>query len=263
MTYRHLLVERDGSVERLVLNRPEVRNAFNEELIAELTHWARRRHEGLDDVRVVVLAGAGPVFCAGGDLAYMRRAAAFSREDNLADAARLAAMFELLDQLPLPLVGRVHGAALGGGAGLAAVCDTVIADEAATFGFTEVRLGLVPASIGPYALAKVGRSVARDLFLSGSRFDARRAFEIGLAHEVAAAGTLDAAVQRHVEALLASAPGAISAAKRLIRQVWGLAPADAAPFTAEALATRRASEEGQEGLSAFLEKRRPRWCADE
>jgi methylglutaconyl-CoA hydratase len=263
MTYHHLLVQREGPVERLVLNRPEVRNAFDEELIAELTDWALRRRAGTDGVRAVVLSGAGPVFCAGGDLAYMRRAAAFSPSENRADAARMAAMFESLDGLPVPVVGRVHGAALGGGAGLVAVCDAVVADERAAFGFTEVKLGIVPAAIAPYALAKIGRSAARELFLSGARFDAARARDIGLVHEVAAGADLDAAVDRRVREYLSAAPGAIGDAKALIREAWGMPTVDAIPLTAEVLAGRRASDEGREGIQAFLEKRRPRWAAGE
>jgi len=263
MASHHLLVQREGPVERLVLNRPDVRNAFDEALIAELTDWAGRRRAAADGVRVVVLSGAGPVFCAGGDLAYMRRAASFSHEENIRDAARLAAMFEAIDTLSVPLVARIHGAALGGGAGLAAVSDVVIAEETAVFGFTEVRLGLVPAAIAPYALATIGRSAARALFLSGRRFGAAMARDIRLVHEVVPAGALDEAVSRWVTEFLAAAPGAVAAAKALIRQVSHMGPDEAAPVTAEALAVRRASPEGQEGLLAFLEKRRPRWAAGE
>ena len=183
MPYRHLTVVRDGIVERLTLNRPDVRNALNDEVVAELTHWAARAREHRD-LRVAVLAGAGPVFSAGADLAWMARTVTYTHEQNLQDAGALARMFLALDTLPVPLIGRVHGAALGGGAGLAAVCDVVVAEERTHFGFTEVKLGIVPAVISPFVLAKIGRSAARELFLTGMRFDAARAREIGLVHRV-------------------------------------------------------------------------------
>src|SRR5512133_3139724 len=182
--YQTLNVRTDGDVEYVTLNRPEVRNAFNPMLIAELARWARsvgdRRH-----LRAAVLAGAGKVFSAGADLAWMAESASYTREQNLEDARRMADMFEALNTLPVPLVGRVHGAALGGGSGLVAVCDIVVADEQTLFGFTEVKLGIVPAVISPYALAKIGRAAARELFLTGARFTADRAREIGLIHAVA------------------------------------------------------------------------------
>ena len=171
----------------------------------------------------------------------------------------MSRMFAALDELPVPLVGRVHGAALGGGAGLAAVCDIVVAEEQALFGFTEVKLGILPAVISPFALAKIGRSAARELFLTGARFTAARAREIGLVHEVVPASELDAAVGRYVQELLAAGPEAIAAAKALIPQVWGLPLEAAIPLTAAAIAARRVSSEGQEGLRAFLEKRAPSW----
>jgi methylglutaconyl-CoA hydratase len=171
----------------------------------------------------------------------------------------MSQMFAALDVLPVPLVGRIHGAALGGGAGLAAVCDIVVAEDQTLFGFTEVKLGILPAVISPFALAKIGRSAARELFLTGARFPAARAREIGLVHQVVPASELDAAVGQYVQELLAAGPEAIAAAKALIPQVWGL-PLDAAmPVTAAAIAARRVSTEGQEGLKAFLEKRAARW----
>lgn len=258
-SFQHLIVEREGPVLRLVLNRPDVRNAFNAQMIAELRAWADALTDDTDGVRVVVLSGAGKAFCAGGDLAWMASTVEYSREENLRDGQRMAAMFAALDRLPVPLVGRIHGAALGGGSGLAAVCDVVVASEEAVFGFTEVKLGLVPAVISPYALAKIGRSAARELFLTGARFPASRALAIGLAHHVVPPLDLDAAVSRITADLLAAAPEAVAGAKQMLRQLWPLAPEDAAALTAEAIATRRVSVEGQEGIRAFLEKRRPRW----
>jgi methylglutaconyl-CoA hydratase len=173
----------------------------------------------------------------------------------------MSRMFAALDTLPFPLVGRIHGAALGGGAGLAAVCDVVVADDQAVFGFTEVKLGIVPAVISPFVLAKIGRSAARDLFLTGARFSAARARDIGLVHAVVPAADLDGAVAAYVSELLSAGPEAAATAKALIAQVWALSIQDAMPLTADAIATRRVSAEGQEGLRAFLEKRRPSWSA--
>jgi methylglutaconyl-CoA hydratase len=258
MSFRFLATRRDGSVEYLTLNRPDVRNAFNEEVIAELTAWAEnvRTDRG---VRVVVVAGAGKTFSAGADIHWMAKTVNYTKEENLRDASAASAMFAAIDSLPVPVVARIHGAALGGGAGLAAVCDIVVAEETAVFGFTEVKLGILPAVISPFSLAKIGRSAARELFLTGARFSAARAREIGLVHAVVAAGELDATVDAYVRELLTAAPEAISAAKSLIREVWGRSIDDARPITAQAIATRRVSSEGQEGLKAFLEKRRPAW----
>src|SRR3954468_18858047 len=258
MTYRFITTRRDGPIERLTLNRPDVRNAFSEETIAELTGWAGRIAAD-PDVRVVVIDGAGKVFCAGADLTWMAKTAGYSREENERDASAMAAMFATIDALPMPVIGRIHGAALGGGAGLAAVCDIVVAEEGATFGFTEVKLGILPAVISPFALAKIGRSAARELFLTGARFSASRAKEIGLVHAVVPAADLDAAVSRYVQEFLSGAPEAIAAAKQLIPDVWVRSPADATAITAEAIATRRVSPEGQEGLRAFLGKRPASW----
>jgi methylglutaconyl-CoA hydratase len=261
MSYTHLLNRRDGPVEYLTLNRPGVRNAFNEEVIAELTAWAAATREAAAqrDVRVVVLSGAGKTFCAGADVTWMSKTVEFTEEDNLRDAMAMSQMFGALDALPVPLVGRVQGAALGGGAGLAAVCDIVVAEESALFGFTEVKLGILPAVISPFALAKIGRSAARELFLTGARFTAARAREIGLVHAVVPAAELDSAVERYVRELLTAGPEAIAGAKALIPQVWGRSALEAMPLTAAAIAGRRVSKEGQEGLRAFLEKRAANW----
>jgi methylglutaconyl-CoA hydratase len=262
--YTHLITRRNGAVEHLILNRPDVRNAFNEQVIAELTAWAAATREAAaqGDVRVVVLSGAGKTFCAGADVTWMSRTVEFTEEENLRDAMAMSQMFGALDALPVPLVGRVQGAALGGGAGLAAVCDIVVAEEHALFGFTEVKLGILPAVISPFALAKIGRSAARELFLTGARFPAARAREIGLVHAVVPAAELDSAVEGYVRELLTAGPEAIAAAKALIPQVWGRAPLDAMPITAAAIAARRVSREGQEGLRAFLEKRSATWITD-
>jgi methylglutaconyl-CoA hydratase len=261
MTFTHLLVRRDGPVEHVTLNRQEVRNAFNEEMIGELSDWAASRHAD-PGIRAAVLRGAGPVFSAGGDLSWMAKTVDYTREQNLRDAGALSRMYSRLDSLPFPLVGGVHGAALGGGSGLAAVCDIVIAARDAVFGFTEVRLGIVPAVISPFVVAKIGRSAARELFLTGTRFSADRAREIGLVHAVVEPEALEGEVQRIVDGILACGPEAVAATKALIGRVSAGPSAQAADLAAETLADARVSPEGQEGLRAFLEKRRASWRAD-
>jgi len=258
MSDKFITVARQGPIERVTLNRPDVRNAFNEQMIAELRAWAEGVPRG-GDVRVVVLDGAGKVFCAGADLTWMSAMVTYTQQENERDAAAMAAMFSAIDTLPVPVIGRVHGAALGGGAGLAASCDIVVADEQAVFGFTEAKLGIIPAVISPFALAKIGRSAARELFLTGMRFSAPRAREIGLVHAVVPAGDLDTTVQRYVGEVLAAGPEAIAAAKALIPQVWDRPAAEVTTITSRAIAERRVSAEGQEGMRAFLEKRQATW----
>jgi len=245
-----LRIERDGAVLRMTLAKPERRNAFDAALIAEL-------HDAFSDVgdaRVVVLAGDGPSFCAGADVEWQRASIDLSFDENVADALRLHRMLATVDSCPAPLVARVQGYALGGGSGLVACADVVVASLDATFGFTEVRLGIIPAVISPFVFAKIGAGAARRLFLTGERFNAETALRIGLIHELA--DDLDAAVERVVGELLKSGPEATRAAKRLARE---------RPYDGEELARiaagLRAGDEGQEGLRAFLEKRAPNWTA--
>lgn len=256
-----LRVERSGAVARVTLARPEVRNAFNAELIAALTEaFAELGAEPADALRIVVLGGDGPVFCAGADVAWLRAAVDMDVDANEADAGRLATMLETIDTCPAPVVARVQGAALGGGMGLCAVADIVVAIADATFGFTETRLGILPAVIGPYALAKIGESQARALFLPGSRFGAERARQIGLVHEVVAdEAALDARLGEIVDELLAASPTAVREAKGLIRRLRGQPSAQARALTVASIARQRTSPEGMEGLSAFLDKRDPSW----
>ncbi len=258
MSYQYLTVERRGAVEYVTLNRPDVRNAFNEHVIAELTAWARTAHQDRA-VRVVVLAGAGKVFSAGADAAWMAKMAGYTREDNLRDARAGAEMFLSINTVPAIVIGRIQGAALGGGSGLAAVCDIVVADADAIFGFTETKLGILPAMISPYVLQKIGASAARELFLTGMRFDAAKAKSIGLVHAIVAAADLDGAVEGLVRESLSASPTAVARAKALIPNVLGRTPVDVIEITADAIATQRVSPEGQEGLKAFLEKRQPSW----
>lgn len=261
MSYAFITVRRDGPVEHVTLNRPDVRNAFNEQVIEELTAWAAaaRQSPGL---RVVVLAGAGKVFSAGADAAWMSKMAGYSHDDNLRDARTAAAMFRAINSLPVAVIGRIHGAALGGGSGLAAVCDIVVAADNTIFGFTETKLGILPSMISPFVLPKIGVSAARELFLTGMRFDAERARQIGLVHAVVPAAGLDEAVQRYVDEMLTAAPTGVAAAKALIPMVWGEQPEAVAELTAQAIAVQRVSPEGQDGLRAFLDKRKPGWVTE-
>ena len=258
-----LLLDQSGPVVTVTLNRPDVRNAFNELVIAELTAWAdgvaQAVSSGMPAPRVAILAGAGKTFCAGADLTWMSRMIGYSFDENVNDAQAMAAMFNALDHLPIPLIGRVHGAALGGGAGLAAICDIVVAAEAATFGFTETKLGILPAVISPYVIAKIGVSAARELFLTAARFDALKAKQIGLVHAVVPEAELDATVDGYVRELLTSAPRAIAGAKQLIATVAYQPAADVTEITAETISRHRIADEGQEGMRAFLEKRKPSW----
>jgi methylglutaconyl-CoA hydratase len=261
MAYEFLITKRDGAVEYVTLNRPDVRNALNEDLIAELAAWAAAVTEQahLGKVRAAVLAGAGATFCAGADIAWMAKTVNFTKDENLRDATATARMFGALNTLPIPLIGRVQGGAIGGGAGLAAVCDIVVAEDRAVFGFTEVKLGILPAVISPFVLAKIGRSAARELFLTGMRISAAHARHIGLVHAVVPEQEVDTTVARYVGEILSAGPEAIAAAKTLVAEVWGESADDARATTTTALATRRVSAEGQEGLKAFLQKRKPSW----
>ena len=253
-----VLIERNGPLATVILNRPEVHNAFNAQLIAEL-HTACTALRSETGLRAVVLRGAGASFCAGADLHWMRESLDYTHAENLADAARLDAMFEALNELPVAVIGRVHGAALGGGVGLAACCDVVVAAEEASFGFTEARLGLLPAVIARYVMPKIGPGHARALFVTARRFSAQQALALGLAHEVTPAAELDAAVERVIEAVLACGPRAVASSKALVSAVATLPPAEAREYVIGAIAAARTGAEGQEGLRAFLEKRRPAW----
>lgn len=253
-----LLERREGPVAHVVLARAEVRNAFNADLIAEL-HRCFERLGNDPAVRAVVLAGEGKAFCGGADINWMRASLDLSRDENLEDARALSRMLRTVDRLPLPVIARVQGAALGGGAGLVAVCDIAIAAESAFFGFTETKLGILPAVISPFVLAKIGRSHARALALTGERFDARRALAIGLVHEIAPEAELDARIARVICELLSAGPSAVAATKRLFAEVAERHYDDTLDLTAGAIATQRTSAEGQDGLRAFLEKRKPAW----
>jgi methylglutaconyl-CoA hydratase len=248
-----ILLNRAANIEYVTLNRPEVRNAFNEDVIAELTSWAERASTDRE-LRGVVINGAGPSFCAGADLNWMAKMAGYSREENHRDARMAAAMFAAIDKLPVPVIAQVHGAALGGGAGLAAVADIVVASDDAVFGFTEVKLGLIPAVIAPYVVAKIGLSAARELFITGWRFDAGHAKDIGLVHAVVQPENLTQTVNKYLSELARNGPEAMAAAKALLRQIVDRPVAETVSITAEAIAERRVSDEAQRLMKAFLKK---------
>src|SRR5574337_231587 len=254
-----LNVKCDGAVATVTLNRPEVRNAFDDAVIAGLAE-AFTEIAARDEVRAVALAAEGPAFCAGADLNWMRRMAGYSRDENLADAGRLAAMLKLIYECPKPTVARVQGDVYAGGIGLVAACDIAISLDAAHYCLSEVRIGLIPATISPYVIRAMGPRAAHRYFLTAERFDAAEAQRIGLVHEVAAPEQLDARVDAVLNALTGASPNAVRECKRLLHQVAGHeidAPLIAA--TVEAIADIRASDEGREGVQAFLAKRKAAW----
>lgn len=248
-----------GGVMRVALNRPQSHNAFNGQMIRELTELFGTI-AGDETVRVVVLTGNGQSFCAGADLSLMRAAADYSYEQNVVDGEQIFDLMWAVDSCPKPVIGRVNGAAIGGGMGLVSCCDCVVAVERAKFGFSEVRLGIVPAVISPFVLAKIGTTHARELFLTGERFNAQRAYQIGLVqHLVADETELDQVVEERVSQFLEASPDAQAVAKQLIRTVVYQPKLSARDYVTQLIAQRRASPEGREGMSAFLQKRKPVW----
>lgn len=259
--YTTIRLERSGAVARVTLARPNVLNAFNSDVIAELFACFGELAED-DDLRAVVLAGEGKAFCAGADVSWMQASVEATERENREDARAMAVMFRAIDECPAPVVGRVQGVAFGGGVGLVACCDVVVAAEDASFCFSEVRLGILPAVISTFAVAKIGAGQARRWFLTGEVLSSERARAIGLVHQVVPAAGLDAGVQDMVATLAANGPRAVREAKALIRRVAGLDRADALERCVETIARVRVSPEGQEGLRAFLQKREPAWRAE-
>jgi methylglutaconyl-CoA hydratase len=259
-TYTHVSVERGFSdkIAIVTMRRPEMHNAFNTQLIADLQAAFT---DLLPDERLhgVILTGEGKSFSAGADLNVTQAAAQFTQEQNLEDALRLADLFDTINRFPCPVIGRINGTAMGGGCGLVSVCDIVVAAESARFAFSEVKLGIAPAVISPYVVRKIGETHARVLFVTGERFSAARAREIGLVHTVVPLEELDASVENIVKELLASSPQAMRACKALALNVGHMDHDAARRYTAETIAALRVSEEGQEGLRAFLEKRKASW----
>jgi methylglutaconyl-CoA hydratase len=251
-------LERRGPALTIRLRRPEVRNAFDDAMLRDLTRAAEWLHAE-QTIRFVVLEGAGPVFCAGADFQWMQRMVEYTREENLEDARRLARCLELLDTLPQLTICKVRGAALGGGMGLVACADLVVAEPGARFGFPEVRLGLSPATIAPYVIRRLGPGRARTLFVTGRRFSAEQALAWGFVDQLAEPEALDAAVEELVRRSHAAAPGAVAACKELVRRVSGRPIPQVAEYTATLIAEMRVGPEGQEGLRAALGKRKPHW----
>ena len=256
-----LCLTRDGGVARVTLSRPAIRNAFNDEMLEDLSEafQALRDDPG---VRAVVLTGEGEAFCAGADLHWMRRVLQYSLDENVEDSLRLARMLREIYTCPKPVIGRINGAAIGGGTGLVAVCDIAIASRTAVFAFSETKLGLTPATISPYLLRRMGEKNLRELFLTGERFGADRAVEVGLLNAAVEAQDLDAAVEAKLRLLRSGGPQALAAAKELIRGIGERTLEENGPYTARLIAERRVSDEGQEGMTSFLEKRKPRWTEE-
>jgi methylglutaconyl-CoA hydratase len=250
----------DNRIAKINLARPEVHNAFNEVMIAELTEVFSRISQD-DAARVVVLTGNGESFCAGADLNWMKKMINFTYQQNLEDSLKLAELFYLMYSLPKPIIARVNGAAIGGGTGLVAVCDIAIAAEKAKFSLSEVKLGLVPACISPYVIRKVGEGRCREFFLTGERLTANRALELGLVNQVVPLESLDQAVEEKVKQLISSGPKAIAMCKELLKNVPGMSFDEAKTYTADMIASMRIGDEGQEGMNAFLEKRKPKWTS--
>ncbi len=260
-SHQYISVQSSRPIAAVELNRPDLHNAFNDEMITEIT--AAFTELGRDgDIRAIVLSGAGKSFCAGADVHWMRRMVGYSFEENVADARTLATMLRTIHDCPKPVIARVHGAALGGGTGLVAACDMAVALDSALFGFTEARLGIIPAVISPYALHKIGAAHARRYFLTAERFGAAEALRIGLVNAIAAdAARADEWIATITREILANGPQAVAAAKALIDDVPACPWDRVAELTSGRIAERRVSDEGQEGLKSFLEKRKPRWAS--
>jgi methylglutaconyl-CoA hydratase len=261
-SYKTLNIEIRKRVARITLSRPDVRNAFNNVMISELAEVFQEINSR-DDLRVVVLTGDGTTFCAGADLHWMRDVLDYTYEENLKDSKNLADMFHLMFTCPLPTIARVNGAAIGGGCGLVAVCDIVIASEKAVFSLSEVKLGLVPACISPYIIRRMGDKNCREYFLTGERLTAEKARAAGLVNEVVPENKLDEAVDLRVRQLLSSGPKALSWCKQLLLNTPSMPESKVGDYTAEVIAKLRMGDEGQEGMKAFFEKRKPRWYEDE
>jgi methylglutaconyl-CoA hydratase len=272
--YTTIKLEQRGNVLWLILNRPEVRNAFNSVMIAEIAEAfgainenarmpqdgrAFGRHPEAQPPRVVVVTGSGNAYCAGADLKWMGDVLKYSYEENLQDSLKLAEMFHLMFTCPLPTIARVNGPAIGGGCGIVAVCDIVIASEQAVFSLSEVKLGLVPACISPYVIRRMGDKNCREFFLTGERLTAERALGAGLANQITPHDKLDDAVDARIKQLVSSGPEALAMCKQLLEKAPGIPEPEVGAYTAEVIARLRMGDEGQEGMKAFFEKRRPKW----
>jgi len=258
MDYTTLKFKIENSIARVTFCRPEIHNAFNSTMISEMSDVFTEIEKD-DSIRVVVLTGEGKSFCAGADLNWMRGVIKQTFDENLAESNDLADLFYQVYASKRPVIGRINGAAIGGGTGFVAVCDIALAAESAQFSFSEVKIGVVPACIGPYVIKKMGEGKARELFITGERMKADRACAVGLVNKVVADDKLDTEVDLLINSILSSGPEAVAMAKKLISNVPGMTPDEFKPYTAEMIAKLRISDEGQEGMDAFLNKRQPNW----
>ena len=256
--YETILVDIDGRVASVTLNRPEVHNAFNNILINDLTD-AFTKLKAEEDIRVIILTGNGKSFCAGADLNWMKSVVDYSYEQNYKESLELAELMYLIHTHPKPVIARVNGSAIGGGVGLMSVCDILIANENAVFGLSEVKLGLVPSAISPFVMGRIGQSYARELFITGERISAKRAEEIRLVNRAVSPEDLDMEVNRKVDLILKSGPEAVRNVKEMIYKITQIKFPEITTYTAELIANLRLSKEAQEGMNAFLEKRKPKW----
>jgi len=258
MNYTTVKYEKQNRVARVTFNRPEIHNAFNATVITEMQQVFNEIEKD-DSIRAVVLTGTGKSFCAGADLNWMRSVIKQSYEENLAESNALAELLHSVYTCVRPVIGRINGAAIGGGTGFVAVCDIAFAARSAVFSFSEVKIGVVPACIGPYVVKKIGEGKTRELFITGERMNAERAHEVGLVNKVVDDDQLDSEVDKLIKFILSSGPQAVAMAKKLTSEVPAMTPEQYKPYTAEMIARLRISDEGQEGMDAFLNKRRPKW----
>lgn len=256
--YKTILIEKENRIRKIILNRPDIHNAFNDVMIHELLEVFNAIKKD-KETRVIILTGSGKSFCAGADLSWMKKIINYSYEENLKESLELAELFYTINNLPQPTIARVNGAVIGGGTGLISVCDIVIAAETSKFSLSEVKLGLVPACISPYVFKRIGEKGCRELFLTGERIDAYKAKEYGLVNYVVKLADLDKVVNEFVSLLISSGPNAIAICKELLQKIPNMNPNQYKNYTAEIIAQLRISEEGQEGMNAFLEKRKPKW----
>lgn len=261
MAYETILLDVENGVARVTLNRPQVRNAFDDRMLRELLEVfsGMKVHR---DVRVTVLTGSGTSFCAGADMNWMRRAKDYTHEENLRDSRVLADCLYAIYSCPRPTIARVNGPAIGGGTGLLAVCDIAVASTEARFSFSEVKIGIVPACISPYVVRRIGEGACREFFLTGERLTPERALGTRLVNDVVAPEVLDKAVQEQIDRLMTSGPRALEACKELLQKVPEMSLEEAKTYTAEMIASLRMSEEAQEGMTAYLEKRKPDWVRE-
>lgn len=260
MNYKTIKIKEEGKIATVILNREEIHNAFNEDLIFELTNCFNNIAES--SYRIVILTANGDYFCSGADLNWMKKLTSLNKEENINDAENLFKMFETINNCPKPIIGKINGSAFGGGVGLIAVCDIAVCHSNCLFAFSEVKLGITSAVISSFVVPKIGLSNARELFISGERFSAEKALKIGLVHEVVEKENLQRKIEEKIRVLLSSSPNAIKECKLLLRKFAELSKVDYKKFSIEKLAELRLSKEGKEGINAFLEKRKANWCVE-